>query len=246
MSTEKVRTFIYGSCVSRDTLEVMQDSHEIVRYVARQSAISVGNPAVGVAEQLSPISSAFQSRMVHGDLEGNFLTELAAHAGSIDLLVLDLIDERSGVVTVGEGFVTRLSELWSAGGAEATRGGEHLRIGTDAHFALWSSAVGRIAREIARLGLTERTVVLKTPWASTDDSGAALEVPTWMMTPAEADSAYARYYDRLARIFTVIELPAELAISPADHKWGTSPFHYTQEAYDFLAARLREQVEQPG
>lgn len=42
---DRVRTFIYGSCVSRDTLETMGDTREVVAYVAGQSALSTGHPA---------------------------------------------------------------------------------------------------------------------------------------------------------------------------------------------------------
>ncbi|MET4077422.1 DUF6270 domain-containing protein [Janibacter sp. UYMM211] len=238
-SSELVRTFIYGSCVSRDTLDTMHSTHEVLRYVARQSAISVGRPAVGVAERLDPIESAFQRRMVLGDLEGNFLSELSDHAASVDQLVIDLVDERSGVVRVGEGVVTRLHELWSAGGARATGGGQHLRLGTDAHFAMWSSSIGSIAAEIGRLGLTDRTVVLVTPWATHDDTGARLEIPAWMMPPDEANHQYRRYHERLSRLFETVELPADLAVSSLHHRWGTSPFHYTDAAYAFLAERIR-------
>ncbi|WP_082817062.1 DUF6270 domain-containing protein [Janibacter terrae] len=239
---ERVRTFIYGSCVSRDTLEVMGDTHEVLRYVARQSAISVAQPAAGVAEQLAPIASSFQERMVRGDIEGNLLSELTTHADSIDQLVIDLIDERSGVVATSGGYVTRLSEIWSAGGARATRGGEHLQFGTDAHFALWSAAMTRIVAAVDQLGLLDRTVSLRTPWAAHDDSGHELDVPEWMMAPEEANQRYRRYYDRLERLVPMIDLPSDLAVSPVDHRWGASPFHYSTAAYEYLAEQLRLRV----
>lgn len=241
-SSSPVQTFIYGSCVSRDTLQTMTSTHSVLRYVARQSAISVDQPVSGLVGQLDPIASAFQRRMVFGDLEGNFLRELDAHAGSVEQLVIDVVDERSGVVRAAGGYVTRLHELWSAGGARATNGGEHLQLGTDAHYALWSSSISRIATRIDALGLTDKTVVLATPWATRDDSGAPLDIPAWMMTPDEANERYRRYHDRLSRIFTTVHLPPELAVSPVSHKWGTSPFHYIDEAYAYLAAALREHL----
>ena len=35
-----------------------------------------------------------------------------------------------------------------------------------------------------------------------------------------------------------LALPDDLASSPLDHRWGPSPFHYTERAYQFLASRI--------
>ncbi|KRE35508.1 hypothetical protein ASG73_16365 [Janibacter sp. Soil728] len=239
----RVRTFIYGSCVSRDTLETMADTHELLAYVARQSAISAGRPAEGVWPQLTHIESPFQRRMVQGDIEGNALSEIARRADEIDLLVLDLIDERGGVIEVGGGYVSRHAELWQAGGDAATRDGHRVDFGTDEHFALWSPAVARLAAGIAELGLSDRVILLETEWASTMDDGESLDIPDWDLPPHRANVKYRRYYDRVRALgWPVVSLPAELTASTRDHKWGASPFHYTAAAYAHLAAGLRSSL----
>lgn len=243
MSTDdqdRVRTFIYGSCVSRDTLETMGDTHELIAYVARQSAVSAGHPAEGVWPKLEPIESPFQRRNVQGDIEGDALTQLARRADDVDVLVIDLIDERGGVVEVGGGYASRLAELWRAGGAEATSDGHQIDFGTDEHFALWSPAIARLAAEIDELGLTDRVVVLETDWADALDDGESLEAMESGLTPDEANARYRRYYDRVRRLgWQVVTLPAELTASTREHQWGASPFHYTAGAYAHLAAGIR-------
>jgi len=238
------RVFIYGSCVSRDTFGFLDADHELSGYVARQSAISVGAPAAGVDEQLPRLESAFQDRMVRGDIAGNVLTTLERAAQRTDILLLDLVDERGGVVAVGGGFVSRLAEFWRAGGRDVARGCRHIPFGADDHFSLWAPAISRILERVTELGLRDRMAVLATPWADRLDDGSLLEVPGWMTPPAVANAQYVRYFDHLERREGVrlLRLPAELARSSRHHRWGPSPFHYSDEAYEWLAERIRHDL----
>ncbi|KGN35686.1 hypothetical protein N803_06345 [Knoellia subterranea KCTC 19937] len=231
---------IYGSCVSRDTFEFLPEDWRLLTYVARQSAISVGSPVHGLQKQLNTLPSAFQNRMVGGDVRGDFLAVAERLAPEIEVLLMDLVDERGGVIEVGDGFVTKLAEIWSAGGRETLRGHRHVALGSEEHFDLWTPAIRRVADRLQELNLFDRTVVLRTPWADQLDDGGAVPVPDWMTPPVEANTIYARYFDVLSRLgFTIVELPEDLALSSRDHKWGPSPFHYTDDAYRYLATAIQ-------
>ncbi len=241
------RVFIHGSCVSRDTFTTLDDRFTLVRYVARQSLISVDQPVAGVAEKIAPLASAFQDRAVRGDLAGDALTRLGQMVGSVDLVLHDLTDERGGVLRLGGGFASKLAEFWGNGGREASRGAEHIPFGTDEHFALWSAAWDRYHARLVDLGLAERFLVLDTPWASTLDNGAPLIIPTWMMAPDVANTLHRRYVARIADSgINVATLPDALVRSTQGHRWGASPFHYTEEAYHHLAERIVEVAYRAG
>lgn len=234
------RTFIYGSCVSRDTFEFLDD-FSLTAYVARQSFISAGNSVRGVKEKLKPISSPFQKRMVEGDLAGSLPRDLQVRAAASDIVLIDIIDERGGVVEFDEGaYATRLAEFWSAGGREASAGHLHLELGSDEHFEKWKLSARKVVCELLSAGLLHRTAVLKTPWAELTDEEKKFEIPAWMTPPAVANAAYARYYDFLEALgLHIIELPPELVRTSEGHRWGMSPFHYTAAAYEHLASRIR-------
>ena len=230
---------IFGSCVSRDTFAFLPDSFRLLSYVARQSAISVGAPAAGVQERLTRLPSSFQDRVVRGDVRGDLFETLERLAPEIDLVLMDLIDERGGVVQVNGGYVTKLTELWNAGGAAATSGGRRIPFATDDHFALWSAATRRIAERLRALDLFESAIVLRTPWARTMTSGADVPVPTWMTPPDIANTQYSRYFAHLESLgHRLLSLPESHAQSTESHQWGPSPFHYTDEAYTWLATEI--------
>lgn len=240
---QEVGVLVFGSCVSRDTFGFLPETFRLLGYVARQSSISAGAPAAGVGARLTTLPSAFQNRVVQGDVEGDLDETLERLADDIDLLLVDLIDERGGVVAAGGGYVTRSLELWNAGGAVATAGGRHIPFSTDEHFGLWSTAVERISERLVELDLLDRTIVLRTPWATSMSSGAAVPVPDWMTPPETANEQFERYFTWLDHLgFTIIPLPPELAKSAPDHRWGPSPFHYTDAAHRYLAGQIRSEV----
>lgn len=237
-----VRTMIYGSCVSRDTFEFLGDDFVLNSYVARQSLISAGTSATEILPKLSPIASSFQQRMVRGDLHGDLFRVLKSQAPQTDLLVVDLVDERGGVIELGEGrFVSKLSEFWRAGGREASSGRRHLEFGSDDHFEKWTEGVRRFVGELFDLELLDRTVVIKAPWAELTDTDESFELPNWMMDPVRANGLYVRYFDYLASLgLEILELPPHLVRTSESHKWGISPYHFMRDAYEFLAGRIRQ------
>lgn len=235
-----VRVFIYGSCVSRDTFGTLDDSFKLLTYVARQSLISVGQPAAGISERFATLASPFQDRMVRGDLAGSLLDEVTRFRSQIDVLLMDLTDERGGVLALGGGYVTKLAEFWGNGGRELARGAVHIPLGSAEHLRLWCEGFDRMWSRLQELGLSQRVLLLDTPWADTLDTGEPLAVPAWMMPPSEANAAYRPYVAHArSRGAAIVTLPDELVASTANHRWGASPFHYTDAAYAYLAGAIR-------
>ncbi len=226
-SNERGKTLnvlIYGSCVSRDTFEYMRDSANLIQYVARQSLISAVSPTQGLVEKLAPLSSKFQDRMVRGDLTSNAFELIRAKADNADVLIVDLIDERGGVVHTHGGCVSKLAEFWGNGGRELVGGSEILPFGSDDHFYAWAKALDEFNEFLVAVGLKDKTLVIEAPWAHLLDSGQPLSVPNWMMEPSQANSAYERYYGAMRDLgFRMLRIPEELAVSTVSHKWGASP-----------------------
>lgn len=236
-----VSTFIWGSCVSRDTFGVLPEEYTLARYVARQSLISAGTDATSMRPQLTDPASKFQARMVHGDLAGDLYRALDQHAEEIDIVLIDLVDERGGVIQFDDVYATKLSEFWGAGGREASRGAAQIAFGSDQHFSLWADGAKRFVGALRAAELLERALVIHAPWASQYDTGEPLEIPEWMIPPAVANQQYRRYVDVLRELgLRVVELPDELARTSKEHQWGASPFHYQHSAYEFFAEAVEE------
>lgn len=238
---EKPRIYVYGSCVSRDTLEYLSPhSFKLVEYQARHSLLSQGSDASYKLPADLELPSAFQSRMVRTDWEGGKLAELGARASSIDILLWDLIDERHGVhwFPTGE-IVTRSVDLLASEAASAlllpdTR----ISFGTDLHFEGWSEKAREFVAELTEWGLLGKTRLIRVRWAESSVDGS--DVP-WSMglSAEEANSLYGRYYDFLETLgVPTIRVPAEITLADPAHRWGLAPFHYVPEVYEFIGGKV--------
>ncbi|WPR65261.1 DUF6270 domain-containing protein [Glutamicibacter protophormiae] len=232
--------FLYGGCVIRDAFRELSDEHQLVGYVARQSLISAINPAAKLPE--ARLDSAFQSRMVNGDVQSNLLHAIRRVAEKIDLLVMDCHIERFGVYRLPDAtFVTPSPELQSSGilrGANATL----VELGSDRHTGFWSVAARRFASRLESLGLKDKTLVIDAPWVSQDSEGTPFSGYRGR-TVREVSDLVSVFPGMLGELGLQVErMPPEVASSPIDHRWGRAPFHFGQEAMDWVAGQMQSRL----
>lgn len=235
------RTFIYGSCVSRDTFEfLIPGGYELLGYIARQSLISAATPPSSVPLPEVEVSSAFQQRMLIGDWESNLLPTLTAYAEWTDLLLWDLCDERLGIRRWEAGTVTRSVDSISVGlDEELAQTTQLIRLGDPMHLASYTEALRVFHDLLSQVGLLDRTVLVAPPWASMTQDGAPTP-PSYGLPPDEANAFFKRYEAAAREILgvPVVSIPAETARADSDHRWGIAPFHYSKDVYRTLAGDI--------
>ena len=162
--------FIYGSCVSRDTQPFLGPDWRISEYIARQSFISAANGPVQPWGK-SVLTSAFQNRSMAGDFAGDFLSRFFQHVLEVDILVMDLVDERLGVYRTSHGGYVTLSWEFESSGLASQSPDElvHIDFGSDEHFALWSAAAESLLEAIRATPIVP--IVLAPAWAAKADNG---------------------------------------------------------------------------
>lgn len=162
---------IFGSCVSRDTAEFIP-SADVVTYVARHSVVSLEPPHNADEIDLSELNSAFQKRMVTGDLNGVGLERIVENSEDLDVVLLDLVDERRGFWSFSDGTtMTNSIEVEICGAArEARRAGARLvDFGSDEHFTQWKSGYSKLIDGLKRAGVWDKTILLDIEWAAAVD-----------------------------------------------------------------------------
>lgn len=166
-----MKVAIFGSCVSRDSVEFMPEA-EVVTYVARHSVTSLESPHGAEGMDLSELTSAFQERMVTNDLHGSGLERIVHTASDLDVVLLDLVDERRGFWEFPDGTtMTNSIEVESCGAAcQARRNDARLvEFGTDEHFNQWKSGFLQLVDGLREAGLREKTILLDIEWAGAVD-----------------------------------------------------------------------------
>lgn len=213
-------------------------------YVARQSWVSIGSDATKhLPANLASISD-FQRRMVLWDFEGSARDRILAIHEDLDLLLLDLVDERHGFYRLSDGsVVTRSIDLISSNAIDLMPVAEHLVIGSQKHFDLWSEAAAAFSDWLASIGLLSRTIVLAAPWAENSHEGAP--TPSSMGTSAvDANRIYETYYGKAEQHgFHLLRPSAANVAADPDHRWGFAPFHYARPMYDELVEKLNAHLQ---
>lgn len=158
---------IFGSCVSRDTCEFMPGAN-VIEYVARQSVTSLITPHGGEDVDISGLESAFQRRMVESDLLGNGADRVTSHRGDLDLVLIDLVDERRGFWQFPDSStMTNSLEIESCGAADRAlgQGAKLIEFGTDEHFHAWKRGFEYLVGALRDAELWDRTILLDIEWA---------------------------------------------------------------------------------
>ena len=227
--------FIFGSCVARDTAASLGDGWKITRYIARQSMLSTAHGAANVEGEVE-LESSFQVRCVESDIAGDALEVLRASAASVDVVLLDIMDERLGVYEINGAYVTKTWELEKSGLLQnQPHIVELVPFGSDEHFALWRGAATRVADEVLAVG--KPALLLAPPLADRDLDNQALE---YLEQPIDSwNATFGRYYDTLAELgITVLRPPTELAVADKEHQWGLAPFHYAAPMYAWFKSEI--------
>ncbi len=243
-----VNLLIFGSCVTRDTVPLLEaEGHRLCLYVARQSVTSIGHPVADPHFTDRHLDSPFQERMYRGDLAGNALTRIieaqAAYEGPC-ALVWDLTDERGGILCDASGAVlTRTSDAAGAGFLDDVpeRWNRH-NFGSLQHWLMFKEAAEDFADVLHRIGLWERTLVLDNRWAQVDADGHATP-QSLGLAATTANGALSTYIDLLRSLGWRIATPDIAPVADAHHRWGLTPFHYTDEFYGSIARAILSHLD---
>jgi hypothetical protein len=235
-----MRVMILGSCVTRDAFE-RQDrpwAIELDEYFARSTLASAMDQRHFAGVDLANIASPFQRRMVEFDLADGFAKALGEH--EYDLLVYDLIDERFDVVQNSEGALATRSSEFSSSGYDVSAD-RVVRTGTQAAFDLWERGWTDLVERLAGLGRLDDLRINRAYWATEVEGGG--EFPA-VFTPdriTAANQYLDRLYERAAQDVgreAFFEFSAHELLAASEHRWGISPFHYTDAYNQRLLAHM--------
>ncbi len=225
------KIFIYGSCVSRDSVDWWPEfGFELHGYVARQSLVSSQSHVdrTTIAFDFASIPNQFPQEMALGDVSGNLNRTIREYEPTV--ILWDLCDERGGVIQLPFGDFITSNVVYIDNPIE----GRVISIRDDEHFELWKHALDQFLRSVEGV----RVVINATPWAVKNDKGK----------PVNGDSAKAVNFNKMiepyieeleARGLEIIRVDQSKAIARSDHKWGEAPFHYVDGTYREMLVQLK-------
>lgn len=214
----KLRVDIWGSCVTRDSLE-FADNIKINKYCARSSIISaVASPAADdtinmlkLKEDIRP----FHRRVIDEDLRKTALRDLDTK----NILIVDFIEERVPIgLTLCGTYITysRVLNKYSSNGKHLLQ--RMIQPFSDEHIELFLASIDKFAEKIGE----QQVFIHKALYAKGERDFK------------KENEILSLYYERAAKSFskaTIIEVDEALRISNPNHKWGAMPYHYIDAYY---------------
>lgn len=230
-----MRAKIYGGCVSRDILNFDEaELIKLVSYNARSSLATLGsnNAAKNISKKhydsLLNIESKFQRRMVESDFNNQILE--SAGKGDYDLLLIDFLVDRFHLAEIEGKLVTRSVEFLRSG----IKPDRVVNTFSDQYLKLWKEGVDNLFNTVNNTVGLEAIRINKVYWTSvaTNPQDSMMLNEKWDIEKnnAKLDVMY-EYVENILPPSSIIEVDKSLLIADSNHKWGLSPFHYTDDYY---------------
>ena len=223
---------IIGSCCSRDIFRILEEDRLVGKYTARSSLISRVSPPLkfNLNSQINSLESNWQQRMLKQDFEKNGL-HIEDYAKGV--LIIDFIDERLLLLKVGDTFITQSTEFTKCKLNEVLNIDKEVRRGRQEEFDLWIDACHKFTKLIPE-NIRKKTILHKAFWASKYRKNGELydfEDRDKIIFFNKNLDFYYKTFESIYSPGCIVEVSLEKSIADAQHLWGLSPFHYTEEYY---------------
>jgi hypothetical protein len=246
------RVAVVGSCITRDLWPILGEGVDNLLYISRTSLPSLfAAPVAGFAPAAEPPNGLkrHQHQAVVTDLTKRALGALVAHRPTH--IIFDFIDERFDLLSLPGALATWSWELQASGYLEQPALAHAVRVPrlSDGCERLWLRGAEELSAFLRATPLRDATLILhEARWAETwiDERGARRPfegVEIWQGMPAEIAShnaLLARYQEAFCALTPgVARVAAASHVADAGHRWGLSPFHYTEDYYRQIWGQLR-------
>ena len=232
------RVAIVGSCISRDVWrfrgEAGSDAPANLLYISRTSLPSLfATPLAGFRAAARPPGGLRPQphRALVADLRKTALASLVAFAPTH--LIVDFIDERFDLLSVGTALVTDSWELEASGyrAQRALKDARPIPRLSAPCERLWLEAAGEFAALVRATPLAAASLILHgARWAPLADveilPGVSADIGAYNALLARYEAAFTALMPPMARV----EAP-DLRVADPAHQWGPSPFHYGRDYY---------------
>jgi Family of unknown function (DUF6270) len=226
---------ILGSCVTRDAFAMVENDYTLASYNPRASLISVYSPPLEVDISEIGLKSEYQQRLVYLDVTKHFRAYV--RATTADVLIVDFVDERLGVVELDGTYISNSFEFRQSQLRRAV-GGRAVEFDHD-YVELWKASALQLCADVNERPF-KNVILHKAYYMDTYINADGVRGP--ITDPAVVQKIQPNN-ELLARMYDFIEarIPGIGIIMPVGHsadekhRWGPSPFHYEQAYYaDFM------------
>lgn len=233
--SNKINFKVYGGCVSRDILNFDDtDTMQLIGYHARSSLATLGSKNVVKTtskkyyDSLSNIESKFQRRMVESDFNNDVIKSIAVN--NYDVLLIDFLVDRLHLAEIEGKLVTRSVEFLRSG----IKPDRVVNTFSDQYLKLWKEGVDNLFNTVNNTVGLETIRINKVYWTNiaTNPQDSTVLNEKWNIEKNNAKlNVMYEHVEKILPSSSIIEIDKKLLVADSDHKWGLSPFHFTDDYY---------------
>lgn len=248
---------IFGSCVSRDVLEMQRERKiQLRNYIARESiASALSTPVLLDMDQLN-LDSNFQKTMVAHDFHKDVFALF--EQSRADALLIDFIEERFPIAKIGDSYVTYSNELMTSGyisepelirGCKKTSPSRWFRKTEGCRWVIGNMNMDKIITEFGRrlsAMYNPKQIIIHEVYLSDQYMDHAKQVRLFpknhLKNNRQLNEQYEYMYHTLEDCIPgarVINCSKEY-IADESHKWGLSPMHFQREYYEKVLGEINK------
>lgn len=249
LKRRKKKVVILGSCVSRDTMELIpSQNYELILYTARTKIVSQLSPSYAIQENEICLSSAFQKKIVLNDLNKEQFQRI--EASKPDFCIIDFIDERFSLIEYADSFLTKSNELVNSGWLKDK---DYKELQYTYCEGVWKIGGGylqklddylyeylkRILKHFKQYKIILHKAYLLDTYI--DCQGEKQYFESYIVRNNDKINKMLRfmydYIEKSIRNIKVIDI-SDKYFACENHKWGLAPMHYQEEYYKEAAEML--------
>ncbi len=254
MSEQTYNLSIFGSCVSRDILNHGEPGIiKLKTYIARQTVISsMASPCSPVLhEEDIRLDSSFQRRMVLADTTKTAFSQFE-NDGS-DYLLIDMIDERLGMIYWGGTVVTNSLELVNSGLLDGKeKKVKYFKSLLGEYFADKKPIANKFEAFCQRVSeiYNQKNIIIhvaqaKTKYLSADGSIKSFDKDNNKKSD-NLNRMYSAMYELLIKNIPnakIIDICGDYLASE-NHRWGLNNIHYEDAYYELAFKKLINLIQE--
>ena len=241
VEADKIPLFILGSCVTRDAFEIAPNhSYKIEGYYARTSLFSTFSNHLKEVPTREDIGIEGNFRATQARKEFTKEARYYLATAPVRYILIDLLDERFGLYKFRDSFISNSNELQEAKYYQKYKE-EFVNLDKE---SLSKAKIIEIFYEYLKRYDRDNIIILHKVYCSNqyiDDNG---EVHTFEQRVVDENN---RINDMLNQFYYYMEMTFPNLktiqiqdIAYAGHKWGLTPFHYTNKYYEKFIEKLND------
>ena len=176
--------------------------------------------------------------MVESDFNNDVIKSVSKN--DYDFLLIDFLVDRLHIAEIDGKLVTRSVEFLRSG----IKPDKVINTFSDQYFKLWKEGVDNLFTTVSNTVGLEAIRINKVYWTDTaTDAQDTIKLgEKWDIEKnnAKLDAMY-EYVENILPSLSIIEVDKNLLIADSNHKWGLSPFHYTDDYYQKMLEIIKAQ-----